>query len=68
MYIKQYISGMEMSQRIYFWYIYQILLKMLILIKWQKNTFWWKKIMTSWKNNFEIKMLLLLENHVKTLL
>ena len=38
MYIKVYISGMEMSQKIHF--LYQSLLKMMIFLrKWQKTTF-----------------------------
>ena len=37
MYIKVYIFGVEMSQRIYFWY--QILLKMLFFEKMAKNPF-----------------------------
>ena len=67
-YIKVYISGMEMSQRIRFWY--QILQKMLIFLrKWQKITFLVKQFCDKLiKNNFELKMLKLLENHVKTLL
>ena len=46
MYIKVYISGMEMSQRIHFWY--QILLKMMIF--WEngkKPLFWSKMFVTS---------------------
>ena len=44
MYIKVYISGMEMSQRIHFWY--QILLKMMIFFfeKMAKKTLFWSKI------------------------
>ena len=59
---------MEMSQRIRFWY--QILPKMLFF--WEngkKITFLVKKIL--WqanKNNFELKMLKLLENHDNTIL
>ena len=45
MYIKVYISGMEMSQRIHFWY--QILLKMMIFEKMAKNTFLVKNFVTS---------------------
>ena len=42
MYKKVYISGMEMSQKIYFWY--EILLKILIYLEnGQKNTFLVKK-------------------------
>ena len=65
MYIKVYISGMEMSQRIHF--LYQILLKVLMR-KWQKNTFLVKNSCDKLKNHFELKMLKLLENYVKTLL
>ena len=57
---------MEMSQRIHFWY--QILLKMLIF--WEngkKSLFLVTNFFDKLKNNnFELKMLKLLENHVKT--
>ena len=56
MYIKEYVSGIEMSQRIHFWY--QILLKMVIF--WEngkkKPTFLVKIFL--WqanKNSFELK-------------
>ena len=66
MYIKVYIFGIEMSQRIHFWY--QILLKLTIF--WEngkKNYFFGNKILGQpTKHNFELKMLKLLENHVKT--
>ena len=57
MLIKVYIFGMEMSQKIYYWY--QILLKIHILTKWQKLTFLVKKILDSlktqpWVQNAEI--------------
>ena len=42
MYIKVYISGMQMSQRIHFWY--QILLKMLIFWENGKKSLFWSKI------------------------
>ena len=65
--VKVYISGMEMSQRIHFWY--QILLKMMSF--WEndkkKNTFFGQKLL--WqpnKNSFELKMPKFRENHVKT--
>ena len=59
---------MEMSQRIHFWY--QILLKMLFFLrKWQKITFLVKKsLWQANKNNFELEMLKLLENHDITIL
>ena len=59
MYVKVYIFGIEMSQRIHFWY--QNLLK--ITIFWEngkKITFWLKKSWTAYKNNFELNMLKLL--------
>ena len=65
MYIKVYISGMEMSQRIRFWY--QILLKMMIFWENGKKTLFWSKIL--WqanKNSFELKMPKFLGNLVKT--
>ena len=55
---------MEMSQRIPFWY--QISIKMFIF--WEnhkKSLFGKKKSWTGYKNNFDLKMLKLLENHVK---
>ena len=56
---------MEMSQRIHFWY--QILLKMLILLENGKKHFFGQKFLWQGKkNNFELKMLKLLESHVKT--
>ena len=42
MYIKVYISGMEMSQRIHFWY--QILRKMMIFWENGKKPLFWSKI------------------------
>ena len=68
MYIKVYTSGMEISQKIHIWY--QILPKMLIILrKWQKITFLVKKrLWQAKKQNFWVKMLKLLENHVKGLL
>ena len=43
MLIKVYIFGMEMSQKIYFWY--QILLIMMIFWQNGKNShFWWKNL------------------------
>ena len=71
MHIKVYICGMEMSHSIYFWY--QIVLKRIFFcfvfcfvsfFKWQKITFLFPVQPT--KNNFELKMLKLLENYVKT--
>ena len=64
MYIKVYISGMEMSQRIHFWY--QILQKMLIFWENGKKPHFWQNIFCDKlkKNNFEIKMLKLPEYHV----
>ena len=66
MYIKVYIFGMEMSHRIHF--LYQILPKIMIFFeKIAKNHFLVKKILGQpTKNNFELKMLKLLENYVKT--
>ena len=57
---------MEMSQRIRFWY--QILLQMLIFFEKiaKKSLFGHKFLWQAKKNNFELKMLELLENHVKT--
>ena len=57
---------MEMSQRIHFWY--QILQKMLIFRQNGKNTFLVKNFCDKLKknNNFELRMLKLPENHVKT--
>ena len=58
---------MEMSQRIHFWY--QILPKMLIFWENGRKSLFGQKILWQAKNdNFELKMLKLLENHVKTLL
>ena len=61
MYVKIYISGMEMSQRIHFWY--QILPK--IAIFWEngkKITFLAKKFCDKLKkNDFELEMLKLLK-------
>ena len=69
---------MEMSQRIHFWY--QILLKMFFFFfvfvfvfflkmakkkKKQKKKLLVKQFCDKLKNNFELKMLKLLENHVK---
>ena len=73
MYIKVYISGMEMSQKIHLWYQrYPIWPKMLIFEKiakkQQQQHFLVKKNCDKLKNNFELEMLKLLENHVKTLL
>ena len=66
MYIKVYISGMEMSQRIHF--RYQILLKMMIF--WEngkQNTFLVKVFCEKLtKNSVELKMPKFLENHVQT--
>ena len=65
MYIKLNITEMEMNQRICFWY--QILLKMLIFWENGKNHFLGQKFLwQAKKNNFELKMLKLPENHVKT--
>ena len=67
MYIKVYISGMEMSQRIHFWY--QILLKMMILWengKKKPHFFGQKFLWQANKNSFELKMPKFLENHAKT--
>ena len=65
MYAKVYIFGMEMSQRIHF--LYQILLKMMIFLKKMcKNHCFGKKFLGSLQNNFDLKVLKLLENHVKT--
>ena len=55
---------MEMSQRILYWY--QILLKMLIFWQNGKISLYWSKIWQAKQNNFELKILKLLENHVKT--
>ena len=72
MYIKVYISGMEMSQKIHF--CYQILLKMLFFFffcfffwrKWQQKTLFRPNFLWQAKNNnFEIEMLKLSESHVK---
>ena len=50
MYIKVYISGMEMSQRIHFWY--QFLLKMLLFLENGKKThFLGQKYLWQAKNN-----------------
>ena len=65
MYIKVYISEMEMSQRIHFWY--QILLKRWFFEKMAKKHFFGQKFL--WqanKNSFEVKMPKFLEDHVKT--
>ena len=65
MYVKVYISGMEMSQKIHF--RYQILLKMIVFEKMAKKHFFGQKFL--WqanKNSFELKMPKFLENHVKT--
>ena len=67
MYIKVYISGMEMSQRIHFWH--QILLYMYddFFEKMAKNHFFGQNFL--WqanKNSFELKMPKFQENHVKT--
>ena len=54
MYIKVYISGMEMSQRIHFWY--QFFLKMMIFWENGKKHFFGQKLL--WqpnKNSFELK-------------
>ena len=54
MYIKVYIFGMEMSQKIHFWC--QILLKMSIF--WQngkKSLFWFKKFLDSLQKQFWVK-------------
>ena len=66
MYIKVFISRMEMSQKIHCWH--QTLLKIMIfLINWQK-----KHILVTiffgqpTKCNSELKMLKLHENHLKT--
>ena len=49
MYTKVYIFGMEMSQRIHFWY--QILPKITIFEKKaKKSLFWLKKILDSLQN------------------
>ena len=49
MYIKVYIFGMEMHQRIQFWY--QILLKVMIFLKkWQKKSLLVKKFLDSLQN------------------
>ena len=66
MYIKVYTFGIEMSQRIHFWK--QILLKLLFVFeKMTKNHFFGQKCLwLAKKNNFELKILTLLENHVKT--
>ena len=53
---------MEMSQKIHFWY--QIWPEMLIFWENGKKK---KKLWQAKKNNFELKMLKLLGNHVKTL-
>ena len=52
MYIKAYIFGMEMSQKIHFWY--QIFTKNYdFLRKWQKKSlFWPKKSWTVYKTQF----------------
>ena len=65
-YVKVYISRMEISQRIYFWH--QDLLKNYdFLRKWQKITFLVKLFFKQpTKCNFELKMLELYENHLKT--
>ena len=57
-YIKEvYISGMEVSQRIQFWY--QILLKILFFFfffrKWQKITFLVKNICDKLRKKFWVK-------------
>ena len=65
MYLKVYIFGMEMSQRIHFWL--QIFLKMMIFLKNGKNHFFGQNFL--WqanKNSFEFKMPKFLGNHVKT--
>ena len=55
---------MEMSQRTHIWY--QILLKMMIFWENGKNHFFGQKFLwQAKKNNFELKYLKLLENHVK---
>ena len=55
---------MEMSQRIRFWY--QILLKMLIFLENGKKSLFLVKffLWQAKKNNFELEMLKLLENHL----
>ena len=65
MYIKVYIFGMEMSQRIHCDIkFYQ---KCHFFEKMAKSHFLVKKILGQpTKHNFELKMLKLLENHVKT--
>ena len=73
-YKKVYISGMEMSQKICFWYNFYwkgcFLGRWFVFFrKWQKITFFGKiNLWQAKKINFELKMLRLLENHVKTLL
>ena len=58
---------MEMSYRIHFWY--QIWLKMLIFLrKGKKSFFFSQKMWQAKKSDFELKMVILLGNHVKTLL
>ena len=54
MYIKVYIFGMELSQRIHFWY--QISLKMSIFDKTAKNhIFGKKKVCAGYKSQFWVK-------------
>ena len=54
MYVKVYISRMEMSQRIYFWH--QNLLKITIFEKMAKDTFWVNFFFqTAYKTQFWVK-------------
>ena len=65
MYVKVYISGMEMSQGIHFWY--QILLKCWFFEKIaKKSLFWSKNFCDKLKKKIELKKLKLLENQFKT--
>ena len=65
MYVKVYISRMEMSQRIHFWH--QDLPRITIFEKVAKIIFLFysKHILTALKHSFELKMLKLHENHLK---
>ena len=66
MYVKVYISRMEMTQKSQFWH--QNLIKIYIFLrKWQTITFLVKKVFEQpTKRNFELKMIKLHDNHLKT--
>ena len=65
MYVKIHISKLGMSQKIHFWH--QNLLKITFFEKKQKHFFWSKKnFKLPTKRNFDLQMLQLLENHLKT--